>query len=66
MPFGKDVLFGEHDINIEIFYNVMSKKLVSIKNEDAFKTLENIKENMGNLYILTHRMQTQWQYITRV
>ena len=53
MPFGNQCfLFGEHDINIEIFYNVMSKKTVSIKNEDAFKILENIKENNGQFIYL--------------
>lgn len=53
MPFGKQCfLFGEHDINIELFYNAMSKKIVSIKNEDAFKILENIKENKGQFIYL--------------
>ena len=53
MPFGnRCYLFGEHDINIEIFYNVMNKKSVSIKNEDAFKILENIKENNGQFIYL--------------
>lgn len=53
MPFGKQCfLFGEDDVNIELFYNVMSKKTVSIKNEDAFKILENIKENKGQFIYL--------------
>ena len=46
VPYGHRCFINEaHEYNIERFYNVMSKKLVSIKNEDAFKILENIKEN---------------------
>lgn len=46
MPYGHRCFISEaHEYNIERFYNVMRKKLVSIKNEDAFKILENIKEN---------------------
>jgi DNA adenine methylase Dam len=46
VPYGHRCFLNEvHEYNIERFYNVMSKKLVSIKNEDAFKILENIKEN---------------------
>ena len=46
VPFGnRCFLFGEHDINIELFYNIMKNKNVDIQNKDAFKILENIKEN---------------------
>ncbi len=46
MPFGKSSFtFGEHDINIELFYNIMKNKNVDIQNKDAFEILENIKEN---------------------
>jgi site-specific DNA-adenine methylase len=53
MPFGHKCYLSEvHEYNIEIFYNVMSKKSVSIKNEDAFEILENIKENNGQFIYL--------------
>jgi DNA adenine methylase Dam len=46
MPFGnRCFLLGEHDINIELFYNVMKNKSVDIQNKDAFEILSNIKEN---------------------
>ncbi len=46
MPFGKSSFtFGEHDINIELFYNIMKNKSVDIQNKDAFEILSNIKEN---------------------
>src|SRR5690554_4629707 len=53
MPYGHRCFISEaHEYNIERFYNVMRKKLVSIKNEDAFKILENIKENNGQFIYL--------------
>lgn len=46
MPYGhRSFLFGEHDINIELFYNIMKNKSVDIQNKDAFEILSNIKEN---------------------
>lgn len=46
MPFGnRCFLYGEHDINIELFYNVMKTKSVEIINGDAFELLGKIKQN---------------------
>ena len=53
MPFGKSsFLFGEHDINIELFYNSMKNKSVDIQNKDAFDILYNITENKGQFIYL--------------
>lgn len=53
MPYGhRCYLSKTHEYNIEVFYNIMDEKIISIKNEDAFKILENIKENNGQfIYI---------------
>src|SRR5690606_11765960 len=53
MPYGhRCYLSKTHEYNIELFYNIMNKKIISIKNDDAFKILENIKENKGQfIYI---------------
>lgn len=46
MPYGNGCfLYGEHDINIELFYNVMKTKSVEIINSDAFELLGKIKQN---------------------
>lgn len=53
MPFGnRCFLFGEHDINIELFYNIMKNKSVDIQNKDAFEILYNITENKGQFIYL--------------
>ena len=53
MPFGKSSFtFGEHDINIELFYNIMKNKNVDIQNKDAFEILYNITENKGQFIYL--------------
>lgn len=53
MPFGnRCFLFGEHDINIELFYNIMKNKSVDIQNKDAFDILYNITENKGQFIYL--------------
>jgi DNA adenine methylase Dam len=53
MPFGnRCFLFGEHDINIELFYNIMKNKSVDIQNKDAFEILYNITKNKGQFIYL--------------
>lgn len=53
MPFGNGCfLFGEHDINIELFYNIMKNKSVDIQNKDAFEILYSITENKGQFIYL--------------
>ncbi len=53
MPYGnRCFLFGEHDINIELFYNSMKNKSVDIQNKDAFEILYNITKNKGQFIYL--------------
>ncbi len=53
MPFGNGCfLFGEHDINLELFKNVMKNKNIIIKNKNAFDILYNITENKGQFIYL--------------
>jgi DNA adenine methylase Dam len=53
MPYGhRSFLSDEHDINIELFYNIMKNKSVDIQNKDAFEILYNITENKGQFIYL--------------
>lgn len=53
MPFGnRCFLFGEHDINLELFKNVMKNKNIIIENKNAFDILYNITENKGQFIYL--------------
>ena len=53
MPYGhRSFLSDEHDINIELFYNIMKNKNVDIQNKDAFEILYNITENKGQFIYL--------------
>ena len=53
MPFGnRCFLFGEHDINIHLAYNVLNNKNITMINEDAFDILSDIKENKNQFIYL--------------
>ena len=53
MPYGhRSFLSDEHDINIELFYNIMKNKSVDVQNKDAFEILYNITENKGQFIYL--------------
>lgn len=52
MPNGKRTFNIEHEINIKLFCDLLDKKNIDIRNQDAFDILKQIKSNEGQFIYL--------------